>query len=213
MDRRCTAVLMDSARPMNILALLADRISMPPKKKNLTNLHDKLFNGLAPKIFIIRLASGSPDKKYFIGACPLNYSPGSTDYHVFRSIYLWNPASDWQAVLAIWLPHSICVVLDMFCLAWGVSMARAAWGPVKTLLCCHSETVVQIELKFALLSTCQTTSNASLVKTPNKASYWCYIRINKKRKLFGSTNNLLSDNGLAKSLRWKLTVLFFIFPQ
>jgi len=58
---------------MNILALLADRISMPPKKKNLTNLHDKLFNGLAPKIFIIRLASGSPDKKYFIGACPLNY--------------------------------------------------------------------------------------------------------------------------------------------
>jgi len=79
---------------MDILALLANIIAMPPKKKNLTNLHDKLFNGLAPKIFIIRLASGSPDKKYFIGASPLNYSPGSTDYHVFRSIYLWNPASD-----------------------------------------------------------------------------------------------------------------------
>jgi len=44
------------------------------KNRKTKNMHDKQFNGLAPKICIIRLASGSPDNTYFIGACPLNYN-------------------------------------------------------------------------------------------------------------------------------------------
>jgi len=43
-------------------------------QKKTKNMHDKQFNGLAPKIFLIRLASGSPDNTYFIGACPINYN-------------------------------------------------------------------------------------------------------------------------------------------